>query len=125
MSSARNLALEHAAGEYCAFLDADDWYAKDFFTDDIIAEFETGDVDIFGFGYRLVACNYKHYVSLHPAEDKVLESGYYYDWRMMWSYMYKTSMIKENQIEFWPVIINEDFSFSELCFCCSKRIFYI
>lgn len=51
-SIARNIGIQHASGEFFAFLDADDWIAPNYI-EQLMRPFENGDVDISICGYRI------------------------------------------------------------------------
>src|ERR1035437_6721656 len=100
VSAARNLALEKATGERIAFVDADDYVEKDWI-EILTNALKSEESEIYFYGYRSI-----HSDSIEESlPDKgsmeakeFVESSFYH--QAVWSYLFRTSLIRENGIIF-------------------------
>ena len=109
VSSARNLGLDNAKGEWITFVDSDDW------VDDQYIEFMVSDQ-----AYDFVSCYYQaigwsKWVSCPPPEEKYTQevlntcvSENLMAWNTPWAKRFRTQIIQANQCKF-----NESISFGE------------
>ena len=137
---ARNLAIEKATGEYIAFVDPDDWIE--------LNALET----LYNFAKekdaKIIQFNSKEYYKNAVKENSFARRikrlyGFnlikipQYNWRNfrvkcltrlevhVWNYFYKTSFIKENNIEFATGRMNEDQLFSLGALLVADNIYYL
>jgi len=113
-----------ATGEYVAFLDADDWLGKDFFSDDIVDELRRG-FDLYQFTYTAITnlLKYKKCFYAYDEEIQYDTNGFgRYNWYSFFSIIYKRELLEENEIRFFNCKLNEDRTFAERAFYCSKTI---
>ena len=120
LSSARNVGLRTVTSDYVAFIDADDWIEPETYGKMLTAMLQN-DVD-------MVACRFKRdYEDFSHRKDsddfydnktawskgkhKVTNSLISYFPVFAWTKLYKTSIIKENKIEFPEGLIFEDWVF--------------
>ena len=123
-SSARNLGLENAKGEWITFVDSDDWVSTDYLKNLVICS----NADFIVGGYVGV-----------PKGDKYMASNEFYDrskfpdfiscyqtnlLRTPWGSLLRLSIIRENSLSFDEKIrYGEDtvFNYQYLCYCGSVR----
>lgn len=101
VSSARNLGIEKANGEWICFIDADDYVRQDFLSD--IQQYLFNDVDIVHWGFCYDNCgmivekpivNNTNIINMEEVCKKDLFHGY------VWSYLFKRDIIEKNRIKF-------------------------
>lgn len=105
VSAARNAGLDKAKGEFCCFVDADDWIDRTFVEQLVNA---MTDVDCVVTGYVQESCSGKKFVSVEENNfyldnikgEQIADffvSGFVHP---CWNKLYKTSIIKESNISF-------------------------
>lgn len=123
VSSARNMGIKYARGEWVCFVDSDDWIDKDAFG--YIAE-QWEETDFLQFGYRRVDVDVFEY-SFLPNEILRFSNQAYCTQKIYHSaicgYLLKLSIIKEHKINF-PTHIKygEDQDFILKVLMCSSEI---
>ena len=119
VSSARNIGLENATGQYIAFVDPDDWIEPNMY-ETIITQFEKSDVDAVFCGYwenfsdevkrnPVIHMPEKHDIvsgrdALYQCLIK-MEDGYF---TSVWNKVFKTEFVNQQDILFEPFLIGED-----------------
>lgn len=128
VAAARNFAVSIAKGKYCAFLDADDWWDKDFFDEDMLAELESNEIDLYGFAYRDITSDISFCTTYHVDS----KTEYYLEYKKgrfkyypFWAFIYRIEYLKAHDLEEFLVKINEDTTFTERCFCVAKSVRWI
>lgn len=118
-SSARNVGLDHASGEYCVFVDADDELNTDTFLEELVAETE----------YDYVVGGLTHcYFNDGIEQSRIVTSIGKHDGTLLQNIpgeffikgfihtccgkMYKRSIIEENKLRFESVRLSEDSLFN-------------
>ena len=103
VSSARNLGIDNAHGDWICFIDADDWVEKDYI--ETIKKFIDifRDADLIEFGFRNILEDGKEVHSVFS--DKVyndpftfIRSSQYK--HVLWNYIFKRNIINDNRIRF-------------------------
>ena len=98
VSSARNIGLKEAEGEWIGFVDSDDWVEKDFFAN-IVDALLNNDVDVVLFGYKKeIALGV--YASVRGQEtSRILNVHDEYLIRhfesQVWNYVFKNDIIRD------------------------------
>ena len=131
---ARNLGLEHASGEYCIFVDPDDWIDRDM-VEQLMFYQKIND-------YDLVTTNWKVWdkqglkIKSDVFTNKVYKSENTKDTRNLYlklfglnflsapsTKLYKTSIIKENNVEFPSLRRSQDIVFNYRYYGCIQSVY--
>ena len=118
VAAARNTALQHAAGDYVAFMDDDDWYPRDTTLETLYQVASEHDAPIAGGSFseydnRTNAVKEDYTGEGHLSCFTFTEEGRveYRDWQGDFGFqrfIFKRSLIVDNGIEFPPLIRHED-----------------
>lgn len=128
VSSARNVGVLQAKGEWIVFIDADDWITKDYIKELVTASDST-DFVISGFQYvqndgSKVVSKYSDIVK--PDISVIVDDEIFCKPHLMstpWCKMYKTGIIRDNNLQFDEMmIIGEDNCFVNDYICCVNNI---
>ncbi len=121
---ARNIALQYASGKYVAYCDADDWLALDAYKQLYeLAEKHSADVVEFDYKYVIDTSEIEKLVSIQdePVVTRIVSVDDRKRFIMgdmtiiCWNKLYKTSLLKDNEILFSEGIYNEEVRFSNMC----------
>ena len=132
VSHATNVGLSYATGKYCMFCDDDDYYLGGAVTSVVEASDDFDDVAFFGVkeknetGECIFAPSFRN-KDIKFAVQETIWNYYLYP---QWGKLYKTAIIKDNQIEF-KGCVNQDalFNLQYFSYCKSfsayKNIVYV
>ena len=125
VADTRNFGITQAKGEYLAFIDQDDFIAKDYLEKYYKAACGgsvNGDgsacADIVVGGYERVASDGRIITRVIPAKSDW--AGYIVT--APWAHLFKTSFVRENKIEFLKNKIGEDVYFNVVALNCGATV---
>lgn len=107
--SARNLGISIASGEYLGFVDSDDFIELSMYKNMYdLAKREDADVITCDYSYISIAKGKKNIHLFKASSPKEL---FFNPWAAPWNKIYRTSLIKDNQIRFPEKLVYEDTAF--------------
>lgn len=136
LSSARNLGLKHAKGDYILFVDSDDYisttavemlYKKaiDNSADVVVYDYIEGDYGYNKCQYQTMP-NYKNeYGNKIFNAESLPDDSYKYFAVTAWSKLYKKELIEEFKIKFYKGLCYEDVPFWSEIFINAKKMVYL
>ena len=108
ISSARNEGLKYVEGEYLGFMDDDDFIDPEQY-EKMYEYAKKDDCDFVGFGderfnEEINQLKYNNIVKLNYSNSNVNTTKYFKNYKNeIWNKIYKTKIIKENGIKFFPI----------------------
>ena len=129
VSSARNLGLKEANGEWICFVDSDDWIED--YTLEYIIRGDHNNVDFVQFGFKLVNENHEIMMKSNlPLESLTIDRTTYFSNTLYHSaicgYLIKRTIIRENHLIFPENIkYGEDQAFIFKALMCSHNIYIL
>lgn len=134
-SSARNVGLREATGDYIYFLDSDD-HIDPTLLEKLLGSAEENDAELVFFDAyavdtdsgRVSESNYGHRERYQPEEGKALMRRMVEnkDFHMgVWQLFYKKSFFDRTKLTFVEGIIYEDFLFACQAYCLAKKVSYV
>ena len=121
LSSARNVGISNASGEYIIFLDSDDYWSKENCLEEIVTVFLKNDCDVVvgksirAYGNRN---EYSHNIFLESLQNDVysnieyLKKVYEYNWVPVCFYCFKNKVLTDSKIKFKEGVLHEDEDFT-------------
>ena len=130
-SVARNTGIKNTNTKYITFIDSDDWIAENYL-EILYNKIEETNADIVRASYKFYFQEENSYKSAKIREihkintNSNIERLYKgYAGAFVWAKIYKTSLIKDNNIWFYEGFTAEDCPFSSLVYLYSKKIIFI
>lgn len=127
VSSARNLGLNNAKGEWISFVDADDWVATDAF--EVISNTACkSETDIVSFGFWSVKKDDKKPIllpSIESGKDNFIRQLllHSWGWTVVWNSFFSSSLLSKYGLLFKEgIVIGEDFDFLFRAYYYAKGI---
>lgn len=129
----RNVGIENLTGEYCLFLDCDDWFKSEFI-EKMYQKISTDHSDICFCNYTTVYCNGCEGKTTNFAEN-VTENPFkpadYTDCLFQinhavpWNKIYRSDFIKQNKLKFELLSSSNDLTFTLTSFVKAKSISFL
>ena len=126
LSAARNTGIANATGEYISFVDSDDYVSENLY-ENLVKYLPQ---ELICFESQLYPQDLKNpinknlvnkYNGLVNVDDKIIKNTNVYAWNKL----FKTSIIKENNIQFPKGLTFEDFPFIWEYMLCIKKAYYL
>lgn len=143
-SVARNSGIEMVDTEWITFVDPDDWVENNHVSTLYVAQKEHFEIDIFLFDYvqEFVGCSvtkrleinsggldslWIHNLRLAPFNFFIVNGKpYEYETNTIWNKMYRTSLIRNNGLEFDPrARKGQDVIFNAECYQLTEKFYYV
>lgn len=132
LSGARNTGIQLAQGKYLTFIDPDDYIQPNVYKS-LLNKMEQDDLDMLRFGYTMVDENYdsvpmpKGAKNTADYKDNIVNGKVFLSRKLsyacfVWTFIYKTSLIKSNNISFKQGLYIDDTDWLPRVLCHANRV---
>lgn len=121
LSSARNYGMQFVTGEYIGFVDSDDWVSPDMFRL-MYDNAKHNNSDVVCCGYHEIFSDRENY---HLPRYLGYKSCRYKIEVVSWNKIYRTSLIRKNNLSFLLGVLHEDFDFTTRVMSLTRKVSFI